>query len=66
MTSYFNRKRIGAAVTVAVLVVSSVVPAFAFTRFDRVEAYGTDRWTVWVPAGSSLVVVEGDGDTDLD
>ena len=66
MTSYFNRKRIGAAVAVAVLVVGSVVPALALVRFDRVEANSTDRWTVWAPAGSSLVEVVGDGDTDLD
>jgi hypothetical protein len=66
MTSYFSRKRIGAAVAVAVLVAGSVVPAFALTRFSRVEAYSTDRWTVWVPSGSSMVVVDGDGDTDLD
>jgi hypothetical protein len=66
MSRFFNRKRIGSAVAAAVLVVGSVIPAFAIIRFDRVEAYSTDRWTLWARGGTNLVEVIGDGDTDLD
>jgi hypothetical protein len=51
----------------ALLVVAAAAPAFAqFFRTDRVLAFDTDTWRVWAPAGQTRVVVDGDGDTDLD
>jgi hypothetical protein len=40
--------------------------AAAYQRFGSVQAFDTDIWTIWVGSGSSRVVVDGDGDTDLD
>ena len=37
-----------------------------FSRTDRVQGFDTDIWRVWVPAGSSRVVVDGGSHTDLD
>jgi hypothetical protein len=51
----------------ALLVVGAAAPAFAqFVRVDRVLAFDTDTWRVWASAGLHRVVVDGDGDTDLD
>ena len=51
----------------ALLVIGAATPAFAdFYRADRVRAFDTDTWRVWVPAGYRQVLVKGDGDTDLD
>lgn len=35
-------------------------------QISRVEAFDTDIWTIWTTSGSNQVVVDGDGDTDLD
>jgi len=50
--------------TAAILTLASI--AFAgVTRFGSVDAFDTDIWTFWATS-SSRVVVDGDGDTDLD
>ena len=51
---------------VAVVLGVAGFAAAQFVRTSRVEANDTDRWTVRAPSGSSRVVVDGDGDTDLD
>ena len=49
------------------LVLASVSPVLAgVVRTGRVAAFSTDAWTLWATSGSSRVVVDGDGDTDLD
>ncbi len=35
-------------------------------RVSRVATFQADSWSVWVSAGWHRVVVDGDGDTDLD
>lgn len=51
----------------ALLLLAVAAPALAqFARSDRVLAFDTDTWRVWAPAGQTRVVVNGDGDTDLD
>ena len=53
--------------TCAVMLLAATAPAFAeFVRAGRVLAFETDTWRVWTSAGDTRVVVEGDGDTDLD
>lgn len=64
-----NKLRKAVVVLVLFATFSAVAgPAFAQTllhRIARVQAFCTDSWQVWV--GSSFrVVVNGDGDTDLD
>jgi hypothetical protein len=55
------------AICTALLLTIAAAPAFAqFLRIDRVLAWDTDTWLVWTPAGQTLVVADGDGDTDLD
>jgi hypothetical protein len=62
-----NTKRFAkTAVSLVVLVLAMTSAASAFNRVSRVEAFDTDIWTVWVSGGDRRVVVEGDGDTDLD
>jgi len=54
-------------ILVATLVAAAASPAIAqIFEVDRVEAHSTDTWRVWASSGSSRVVVDGDGDTDLD
>ena len=51
----------------ALLVVGAAAPALAqYFRTGSVPAFATDTWRVWAPAGRTHVVVDGDGDTDLD
>ena len=40
--------------------------ASQFSQVSRVEAFDTDTWTIWASSGNRRVVVDGDGDTDLD
>jgi hypothetical protein len=37
-----------------------------YSRSGRILAFDTDTWRVWTPAGQTRVMVNGDGDTDLD
>jgi hypothetical protein len=58
-----------AALVTAVIAVFALEAAAQgwFLRFvDRAEAFGTDAWTQYVPAGRHRLEIEGDGDTDLD
>lgn len=66
MTGLFDRKRIVAALAVAILVIGSVVPALAFGVAGRVRPFGRDEWKVRASEGTNLVEVMGDGETDLD
>jgi hypothetical protein len=60
-------RRITVLAGVALLLVTVATPAFAqFFRTDSVLAYDTDTWRVWAFRGQTRVVVNGDGDTDLD
>jgi hypothetical protein len=53
--------------TCVVILFAATAPAFAdFFRVGRVQAFATDTWRAWTPVGQTRVVVEGDGDTDLD
>jgi hypothetical protein len=62
-----NTRRSISILTCAALLLAGTAPAFAdFFRASRVLAFATDTWRVWTPAGDTRVVVEGDGDTDLD
>jgi hypothetical protein len=56
------------AAVLAVVLVAMASPAAAQTGRVRavVEAFETVETTVWLPAGSHRIVVDGDGDTDLD
>ena len=65
MTKTLLNKMIAACVVVAVLTTGTAF-AQGFFRSDRVLAFDTDVWRVWVPAGSSRVLVDGDSRTDLD
>ena len=49
----------------AILTMASIAYA-GVTRFGTVEAFDTDIWTFWATSGASRIVVDGDGDTDLD
>jgi hypothetical protein len=55
-----------AALTLATFLGLAGFAAAQFITTDRVLAFDTDIWTLWAPSGSSRVVVDGDGDTDLD
>ena len=63
-----DRRKFGSRslLTAIGLLLAAAVTAGAYQRFSRVEAFDTDIWTIWRPAGDSRVVVNGDGDTDLD
>jgi hypothetical protein len=66
MTGNFMRT---GRLTTLTLVTFLGLAGFAVAQFitrDRVLAFDTDVWTLWAPAGSSRVEVDGDGDTDLD
>src|SRR5688572_20095365 len=66
MTNNLVRK-IAVVLFTLLLVGAVAAPSFAqFLRTDRVLAYDTDTWRVWTPAGDRRLIVEGDGDTDLD
>jgi hypothetical protein len=53
--------------TCTVLLLAGTAPAFAdFFRVGRVLAFETDTWRIRTAAGDTRVVVDGDGDTDLD
>lgn len=53
--------------TCALLLLVLAAPAFAqFYRVARVPAYDSHTWRVGAPAGFTSVIVDGDGDTDLD
>lgn len=59
-----HRKTLAACV---LLLLVLAAPAFAqFYRIARVPAYDSHTWRVWAPAGFTSVIVDGDGDTDLD
>ena len=56
-----------AAVCAALFVAAVATPAFAgFYRRAQVPANDSHSWRVWAPAGITSVIVDGDGDTDLD
>ena len=60
-------RRTFAALCTLLFVGVLAAPAFAqFYRVARVPAYDSHTWRVWAPAGFTSVVVDGDGDTDLD
>jgi hypothetical protein len=49
------------------MLAGAAAPAFAqFFRTSRVLAFDTDTWRVWAASGPTRVMVDGDGDTDLD
>jgi hypothetical protein len=60
-------RRIFVLACALLLIVGAAAPALAqYFRTGRVLAFGTDTWRVWAPAGYTRVMVDGDGDTDLD
>jgi hypothetical protein len=66
MTNTFARNTLVLTCTV-LLFVAAAAPALArIVRTDRVERFSTDTWRVWAAAGETRVMVNGDGDTDLD
>ena len=56
------------AILIAAIAIGSMTPADARAyRVDRVEANDTDTWTFTLHGGcKSRIIVNGDGDTDLD
>ena len=67
MTGKSIRKSLVGVATMLTLLFGVATYAVAqFVGSDRVMAYETDTWRVWIPAGSSRIDVRGDGDTDLD
>ena len=65
MTKSIIRKAAAAVVAVAILATSTV--AMAQGRFRRIPAGGTHTYTAYVVAGQPAeIVINGDGDTDLD
>jgi len=66
MTSSLWKKMIVACVVVTALASGTTAFAQSFYRSDRVLAFDTDVWRVWVPAGSSRVVVDAGTQTDID
>ena len=59
----FRRTVVGGLLVVVLL--GRAIPAFAQT--GRIEAQDTNYWRIWATAGHDLtVIVDGDGDTDLD
>lgn len=59
-------KKVAVAGLLVVLAVGTAAAETLFVRSDVVRGYDTDIWRVWVPAGESRVVVDGEGHTDLD
>jgi hypothetical protein len=67
MTMTSMLKRVAAGVLMVGMLVAAAQPAAAQSaRTTRVQAFSTDTLTVWVSAGWHQVIVDGDGDTDLD
>ena len=50
----------------AVVLVGGTAAAAAYSRISRVPAFDTETWSVPVPYGRSRIIVDGDGDTNLD
>jgi hypothetical protein len=66
MTNTLTRNTLVLTCTV-LLLVAAAAPALArIVRTDRVERFSTDTWRVWSGVGQTRVMVNGDGDTDLD
>jgi hypothetical protein len=51
---------------VLAIVLATGTAAGAYSRISRVPAFDTETWSVPVPYGRSRIVVQGDGDTNLD
>lgn len=66
MTANLRLTRIATAGAIVALVICSVAYAGQFIGSGRVLPYATDRWDVWTSPGHDRLVVDGDGDTDLD
>lgn len=66
MTNTLVRKTLVLTFSLLLLIAAAVPAVAQFVRHDRVLAFDTDTWRVWAPAGATRVVVDGDGDTDLD
>ena len=66
MTSSQLKKTIVAFVAIAVLASGTAFAQTIASFSDRVNGFDTDVWRVWVPAGSSRVVVAGGRHTDID
>src|SRR4051794_19498270 len=66
MTTNLRLTRIPMMITLAVLLACSAAYAAQFIGTGRVLPFATDRWDVWTSPGHSQIVVDGDGDTDLD
>jgi hypothetical protein len=65
-TNLTVKKLVTVAALVAIVLGSAGYAVAQVIGRDRVLAFDTDRWTVWAPAGAGQIVVDGDGDTDLD
>jgi hypothetical protein len=66
MTKMFCHSILG-VLACALLTVGVAVPVMAqYGDWGRVNAFQTVTRYVWAPAGQTRVVVDGDGDTDLD
>ena len=66
MTMTGIKRTVMGVLTVAVLMTAGQTAAAQSGTVSRVRGYQTDTWSVWVSAGWHRVVVDGDGDTDLD
>jgi hypothetical protein len=66
MTMTMIKKAMAAVMAVALLAVAAPVSAQQGSVLRRVQAFQTVETTVWLPAGSHRITVDGDGDTDLD
>jgi hypothetical protein len=66
MTSSQLKKTIVAFVAIAVLASGTAFAQTIASFSDRVNGFDTDVWRVWVPAGSSRVVINAGAHTDVD
>lgn len=66
MTANLRPTRLATVGAIVVLLVCSAAYASQFIGTGRVLPFATDRWDVWTSPGHSQIVVDGDGDTDLD
>lgn len=66
MTSSLLKKTIVTFVALAVLASGTAFAQTVFDQWDTVLGHRTDVWRVWVPQGSSRVVVDGQNRTDID
>ena len=66
MTTNLRLMQIAATGAMVALLAGSAAYASQFIGSGRVLPFATDRWNVWTSPGHSQVVVDGDGDTDLD